>query len=929
MAVGTSAAEAIGRDEELARIEAFLTSSYGGAALVLEGEAGIGKTTLWTAGVERARGRGFSVLVASPAETERELSFATLGDLVGGVLEYVLEALPGPQRSALEVALLLTEAEHSTPDPRAVAVAVLSVLRVLSRSEPVLVAVDDVQWLDTASAGVLGYAARRIHEEPIGLLLAQRAAEGEPAPLGLDRAAAEHVSSLRVGPLTLGATHRLLRERLGITLSRPVLQRVHQTAGGNPFYALEIAQALESAGKGISAGEPLPIPPTLTELLRRRLDALPAETQLVLLAAAASSDRRVSVLSAALGSDAEVPLASAVASALVTLDEDRVQFVHPLLADAAYANADGRSRRSVHERLAGAVDDPEQRAHHLALAAEGPDEEVASALEQAAAHARARGASAAAAQLGEQARALTPPDQPADLHRRTLAAAWHWFAAGDTARAHVLLTEALSAAPPGATRAEVMTALGRLAITEGDQPGAADLLQRTLAEAADDDAIRAEASQGFATALFFMREELETARAYEQIAVDLAQRAGDRPLHLNALATRGLIEALLGRPEAAATIEATFDVVDVVDERVIAWPAYHRAYFQLWVDEPDRAAAALSLLVVEAMARGDESSLSSILSSLSLARFVEGRWEDALRHAEDAHEASLEIGQRHQQAWSLATRALIRASLGVDDLARQDASEALAIAGDRAMGVARIHAAWALGLLELSRDRPEETIRVLAPVREQLVAAGVAEPGSMRFVPDEIEAHIVLGMPADAEEPLAWLEACGRALDRASALGAVARCQGFILSAEGDHQRALQAFERALVQHERVPIPFDRARTLLALGSAQRRAKKKSEARATLEHARSLFEQLGAIIWEEKTRAELRRIGGRAPSRDALTPTERRVAELVAEGKTNKEVAAALFVSPRTVEFHLRNVFRKLGVHTRGELGRRLSTPVV
>jgi len=917
--------EVIGREEELAALAAFLDGlRTAPAALVLQGEAGMGKTTLWRAGIDAAGDRAFCVLAASPAEAEASMSFAGLDDLLGPVVELVLPLLPPPQRRALEVALLLANAEgEPVVDPRAVCVAFLNALRQLAESSSVLIAVDDVQWLDSASAAALAYAGRRLDARPIGLLLSKRTSE-KTAPELEQLLGGKDVASITVGPLSTGALHKLIRERLGRVLARPVLRRVHETAGGSPFYALEIARALDSVGGDISAGEPLPIPPTLTDLLRHRLDALPAETRLVLLAAATTSDRRIPVISAALGIDAEVRLAVAIESDLVTLEGDRVQFVHPLLADAAYATADDRSRRSVHERLAGVVDDPEQRARHLALAVEGPDEGVAGALEQAAAHARARGASAAAAQLGEQARALTPRGRAADLHRRTLACAWHWFAAGDTARAHVLLEEALAAAPPGARRAEVMTSLGRLAITEGDQPGAAGLLQRALAEAPDDEGIRADASQGLATALFFMREELETARGYQQIAVDLAQRAGNRPLYLNALATRGLIEALLGWPEARATLGAAVEAESSHDERVIAWPSYHQAYYDLWADEPVRAAVALRSFVDEATACGDESSLATVLSSLSHATFLVGRWDDALRHAEEAHELSLQVGQRHQQTWSLAARALVLAVLGVEDPARRDAAEALAMAGDRAMGVARIHAVWALGLLELARDQPEETIRILAPVREQLVRGGVAEPGSMRFVPDEIEAHIILGRIAEAEEPLAWLEETGRALDRASAKGAAARCRGLILAAEGDAGRAFAMFEQALLQHERVPIPFDRARTLLAFGSTQRRAKKKAEARATLEDARSLFEELGAVVWEEKARAELMRIGGRAPSGDELTATERRVAELVAQGKTNKEVATALFVSARTVEFHLSHVYRKLGVRSRAELARTL-----
>ena len=261
---------------------------------------------MWQAGVEAARDRSIRVLAASPAAAETGLSFAAIGDMLGEVADDVLPELPAPQRRALEVALLLTEAEHSTPDPRAVAVGLLSALRVLEPVEQVLVAVDDVQWLDTASAGVLSYAARRLHDEPIGLLLARRAGEGEPAPLDLDQALAEH-ALLRVGPLTLGATHRLLRERLGLTLPRPILRRIHETSGGNPFYTLELAHAVE--GRDISAGAPLALSPTLDDLLRNRIVVLPAETREALFVAACASDPRIAVLSQVLGVDARAPFA--------------------------------------------------------------------------------------------------------------------------------------------------------------------------------------------------------------------------------------------------------------------------------------------------------------------------------------------------------------------------------------------------------------------------------------------------------------------------------------------------------------------------------------------------------------------------------------------------------------------------------------------
>ena len=310
-----------------------------------------------------------------------------------------------------------------------------------------------------------------------------------------------------------------------------------------------------------------------------------------------------------------------------------------------------------------------------------------------------------------------------------------------------------------------------------------------------------------------------------------------------------------------------------------------------------------------------------ILANLAVADTLTGRWHEAAQGAEDCYELALQTGQRPQQAFSLSVRALVRASLGLEAEARADAEQALALAGERGMGVARINSLWALGLLELALDRPSEAARLLTPERERLLAAGVGEPGTIRFVPDEIEALLALGRLDDARAPALVARGAGpraRPRFRPRSRGAVPRTS-LPQPARGP-DLALDEFERALAEHDRVTIPFERARTLLALGAAQRRAKRKKAARATLGEALATFERLGAGIWATRATRELEQISGRAPSHEKLTPTEQRVVELVAEGRTNRDVAAVLFVSPRTVEFHLRNVFRKLDLHSRAEL---------
>jgi DNA-binding CsgD family transcriptional regulator len=910
----------IGRDDELALLDDFATSlAAGPAAFVLVGEAGVGKTTLWRAGVDAARERGSRVLETRPSEAEARLAFAGLSDLLDPVLDDLLDALPLPQADALRVALLLKRPTGAPPDERAVAFAFLTALRELAADRPTLVAVDDLQWLDSPSAAMLTFAWRRLRDEPAGLLASRRA--GLPVRVSLiddDRA-----QRLDVVPLSAGAVHRLLQEQVELVLSRPALLRVHDVAAGNAFYALELGRALQRSGTTHFAGEPLPVPEGLRELLHERLDALPASTRSALAAAAALSQPTLPLLEEA-GHEANV-LEPAVAAQVLRIDDGALRFAHPLLASTAYNDLDAGARRELHRRLAGVVGHDEERSRHLALAVDGPDADVASALERAAEHARARGASAAAAELSEQACRLTPPDALADLHRRTVGAGLSCFDAGDPGRAIELLEEARAAAPAGSARAETLAALSRAHRFAGDQPLAAELARQALAEAGADDRVRGEAAQGLAATLFYLRQDLVEGVELAALAVECATRAHDEALRVESLCLRSLLECLVGRPEATDTIRQVAELAgSTVYGRVLSAPAQNLGVFALWTDGPE-AAGFLREAHEDAVARGDEGSVPMVLAQLAQAEYLAGRWAESAQVAEEASEVAVQTGQRPMQAYSLATRALVRASLGLEAEARADTDRALELAGEHgAAAAATIHGVWALGVLELSLDRPAEAARLLGPQRERLVAAGVGEPGTIRFVPDEVEALVELGRGDDAEAPLRWLEDRASALDRASGLAAAARCRGLLAAARGESDAAVAAFERALAEHERGENPFERARTLLAFGATQRRAKRKSAARKTIGEALAIFEELGAALWAGKARAELKSIGGRAPSRSELTPTEERVAALVAEGRTNREVAALLYVTDRTVEFHLSRIYRKLGIRSRTELARRL-----
>ena len=463
----TAARQLVGRDDELTAIIGVLDSVQLPGAVVLPGEAGIGKTTLWLAGIDAAAARGYRILSSRPSGAETRFSFAGLSDLLTDA-GHVIAELPPIQRRALEAALLLGEAE-SDADDRAVAAAFLAALRMLAGERPVCLAVDDVQWLDAASLAALGYALARLDGQPVAALMAVR---GE-VPDWLRRALPE--SQLRTVPVTslsLGATHELLHDRLDATFARPVLIRLWETSRGNPFFALELAAALQRRGGTLAPGDELPIPSSLDELLHSRIDGLGPEALDVVHAVAALADPTVTLLESAIGTRCDPGLAESLDARILELDGEDVRFTHPLLGSAVVARQTPGRRRSLHARLADVVPSDEERARHLALATAKPDRSVAAILEEAARTAQARGAPAAAADLAEQALRLTPPSSPSDARRRLLVAADEHNRTGDNARAASLLEQARATAAPGDERATVVAHLAGIQITPARRSGA-------------------------------------------------------------------------------------------------------------------------------------------------------------------------------------------------------------------------------------------------------------------------------------------------------------------------------------------------------------------------------------------------------------------------------------------------------------------------
>jgi DNA-binding CsgD family transcriptional regulator len=914
--VPATAQHLVGREEELGAIVGLLDAheELWGAA-VLPGEAGIGKTTLWLAGVEAASARGYRILSSRPSEPETRFSFAGLSDLLGSAASDVLPQLPPLQQRALGAALLLGESEIHADD-RAVAAAFLGALRLLAADNPVCLAVDDVQWLDVASLVALQYALARLDREPVAVLLAVR---GEP-PTWLRRAVPEgRLRTVQVGGLSLGAIHELLRARLDAAFPRPTLLRLWETSRGNPFFALELASALQRRGGTLAPGEELPIPSDLDELLHARLAGLSAPALEVTRLVAALADPTVTLVESAVRRRADADLAETLAARILELDGERLRFTHPLLGSAVAARQTPASRRSLHARLAKIVPTTEERARHLALATGEPDRHVASVLEEAARAAHVRGASAAGADLAEQALRLTPASSPDDARRRLFIAADMHHRAGDADRATALLERAFAAAAPGSERA---TVLARLAgVQAGPQPAVA-LYREALSEAEGDDALEATIHLGLAGRAGWSGG-FERGVEHGELAVRAASRAGDAALRCRALAAYGFMQFSTGRGIPTETMEEAISV-----ERSLAeWPlnegpTWFYGWQLCWSADVDRARDLFQELRGVAKARNDPAGEADVLHPLSLLESRAGNWEEADRHATDLIELNTQLGRLMPPNEFPA--AIVAAHRGRIAEARARAEGAIARAEAEGIGIAESGHGWVLGFVELSLGDPNAALVYLRRSYE-IRNTFMLEPAQRLELGDLLEALIAVGELDEADAVLITWQERAAAVDRAWALAILARCRGLLLAARGDLEGAFASFERALAEHARSTDPFHHTRTLLALGRTQRRAKKRAAARTTLEDALARFERLGAPLWAEQTRTELARIGGRAPSRGELTEAEHRIARLVAEGRTNRDVATALFLTEHSVETALTRVYRKLGVRSRGELARLLS----
>jgi DNA-binding CsgD family transcriptional regulator len=917
----------IGREQELRDFGEFLGAIEAGpTALLLEGEIGIGKTVLWKAGLAAAADRSYTVLACRPIESEAQLAYAALGDLLAEVPEEAMSELPEPQRRALEVALLRREPEGE-PLQRAVALGTLEVLRAIARERTTVVGIDDVQWLDQESAGVLAFVARRLKDERIGLFVAHRTEGSSAVPPDLERALAEgRLTRVRIGSLEPAELDRLLVARLDTRLSEQSLARLHDRSGGNPFFALEIGRAMQQRGDLRSAGDELPIPASLHELVRGRLVLLPRPAREATEIAAALSRPTLGLIDAVRGGgDSAAAIEAAATAGIVELDGDRVWFAHPLLASLTYAQIPPVEKRALHARLAEILEDPEERGRHLALAAEHPDATVAAALDQAARRARARGAPGSAAELWEQARRLTPADAGAEARRRGVEAAERRFDAGEVDRARALLEEVVAESPPGRERAQALTRLGWVCAHVQGFHAAQEVFGAALAEHADDIALRIEIEEGLAWC-FHMTRGIAAAEIHARSALELSETLGEPALLAGALSHVAFLEALKGEGIPLQTIERAVALGHSPEwSQILGRPDWIHAMLLEWAGELSVARTNFEALYRAAVDRGDEHALPFVLYHFARIELLTGDWERARIHARESRETTLQSGLAMHYSFSLAVEALVDAHLGLVESARANIEEGLEVADELGSRSAGFELLAILGFLELSLGNAREADRALGRLAAAVEESGLREPALFRFHGDAIEAKIALGQWDEVEAQLAALDRLGATLERPWVLVMGCRGRALLSAARGDLRSSYRELERALVLHDRLEEPFERARTLVVLGNVLRRDRKKRAAREALESALEIFGRLGAVLWEEKTHAELARVGGRAPATRGLTPTEQRIAELIASGLSYRETADALFISPKTVQWNLSKIYRKLDIRSRTELPARLA----
>jgi DNA-binding CsgD family transcriptional regulator len=916
-----SGSRPVGRESELRALDAFLQPSPARVqAFELVGEAGSGKTACWASALETSRDR-FTTVVSRPTTADARLAFGVLSDLLDPLYERHGTKLPVIQRQAVEVALrksALTSVPGNRSDAGAVAMATLACFRAEAEERPILIAIDDLQWVDRPSARVLDYVLRRI---PAGVdVMATRRVDHE-SPIDLDAMVGISgfrilVNRLALRPLALPALQRVLADTVGKRFPRSTLTRMADAARGNVLLMIELARALPDDLE-IRPGEPLPIPAEIAPLLRRRVFRLRPPVRSVLLHAALlarPTQERLAAISG--GAAAEVAIREAEAARIVVIDGGVVRFAHPLLGAATIATVAPDDVREAHRQISATSDDIEQRARHVALGSRSPTAELAALLSDAAAAARARGAPDAAAELFE----LKSQHKARTALHDLVAAAELYFEAGSMANSRRLFEAVIEIAPSGSVRAHAMRGLAWVSYQGSSWAEAGRLLDAALAEP-NLEASAVGRLQTDAAMVHMAASDIPGAAALAASARERLEETG--PPH-------DLAEAI--------SLDATFrffagqGIDEPAFERALAledWSSPHPVEFRPSALYPltlyyagllDEARPRLSIVRERLREAGQESGIYLAAFQLSLLESLAGNLDAADALAREALEAVEINGQDSMRCFALLAAARAQASRGNLEAARLDANEGLAWAGRVGALAATAQLLHVLGFAALSEGNTVAAAAHLEPLAALLEGMGVHEPAVVPFLADAIETMVGLGQLDRATPLLEQFEARAAALDRRWALATSARCRGQLEAALGNREAATAAFARALEAHADVPMPIEKGRTLLAQGRFLRRAKQWAGARAALGEADTIFGSVGALEWQRRADEELKRVGGRRVTADRLSATEERIAVLVGEGRTNREIAEALYTSISAVESALTRAYVKVGVRSRAGL---------
>ncbi|MGF0115895.1 AAA family ATPase [Promicromonospora sp. Marseille-Q5078] len=912
----------VGRSEAFAAVDDLLgAAEEGPAALALTGPPGIGKTTVWLAALDRARERGLLVLSGRPTPGEVQLEYSGLGELLAPLADEVPH-LPRPQQHALGAAL---GTESSGPDggPQLVAAAASRLLDDAAARGPVLVAVDDLQWLDPSSRRTLAFACRRVSGRLAVLTSARTsddpagAADHRPVP-AVEPADPRRLTHLLLAPLPPADVIDVAQTVAGSSLGPATMGRLVTASGGNPLFAVQLAAHWQEHGPGS-------LPASLRALVAERLSELPRPSRDVLLTAACLADTRVDLLATIHGGLEH--LTPAEDAGVVRIVDGRVRFVHPLFALGIIDEARPGLRRERHRRLAAVVVDGEARARHLAHAAAGPEPAVLDALDAAASAARGRGATSVAAELGELALGLG-----ASSPRRRLLTAEDQLCVDAYGRAADLASEALPDLSDPVDRARALGTVGQARFRLGDLAGSVSALRSAVDLTVDDSTLHASLVGDLGTSLL-NSGQIELARAQLRLARPAPTTPDDGVpddgVLAELVAAQVVLDQLTGRgldergARRALRLEQPGRAVPA-----IRWPTVNVAAAMLFTGRPGDALPLLLTAGRRCRERGQETDLWFVQYYTARAAIRVGRLGTAREAAESLAERARQVDGPVLTLMAQSAAAHLLAWTGQGSGTGDGTAKAArqAVEGFTTLGAPHVSAlpAAALASRLLAEGDTAAVTELLQPLERLLVSAGHRHPGFAGFLPDLVEALVSTDRAAEASAVLDGYEPVAARPGETWLRGVLALGRAEVEASLGDVAGARGLFDDALTCFDRPGHGHERGRALIARARLERRARHRALAAEAARRAAAELDAVGCTVWREVAQAEVDRSSGPRDG-EALTAMERRVCLLTARGHTNRDVAGALAISPKTVEAHLSRAYAKLGIRSRAELGARMT----